>query len=71
MRKSERRNVLRVFLASPGDLTEERRVARQVVDNLKQNFSSHLGWTVDLLGLDDALHLRRRRAKVVVGLDQD
>jgi hypothetical protein len=65
MSKPERRNVLRVFLASPGDLAEERRAARQVVDNLNQNFSAELGWTVDLLGWEDTLPGYKRPQELI------
>lgn len=48
-------HVLRVFIASPGDVVEERHAARQVVDNLNDVLHGHLGWHVQLLGWEDTL----------------
>jgi len=46
--------VLTVFLASPGDLAEERKIAREVVDQLNKAFRG-IGWLVELLGWEDTL----------------
>ncbi len=48
-------HVLRVFIASPGDVVDERHAARQVVDNLNDVLHGHLGWHVELLGWEDTL----------------
>lgn len=47
--------VLRVFLASPGDLTEERRAAKRAVDELNQSLAKEFGWLIDLRLWEDAL----------------
>lgn len=47
--------LFRVFLASPGDLTEERGLARKVVDEFNELIGSTVGWRVDLLGWEDTL----------------
>ena len=49
------RNVLSVFLASPGDVIPERHIAREVVDELNRTFSRSLGWHIELLGWEDTL----------------
>lgn len=49
------RHILYVFLGSPGDLAEERLIARDVVDELNQTHSRLLGWHIDLLGWEDTL----------------
>jgi hypothetical protein len=49
------RNVLRVFLASPGDVIPERHIAREVVDELNRIFSRSLGWHIELLGWEDTM----------------
>src|ERR1041384_4676772 len=46
-------DVLRVFLASPGDLVEERQIAREVVDEVNEIIKG-VGVHVDLLGWEDA-----------------
>src|SRR3990170_3510588 len=48
-------NVLNVFIASPGDLAEERRVAREVVSELNRIVGLELSWHIELLGSEDTL----------------
>jgi hypothetical protein len=50
-----KRDVLTVFIGSPGDLQEERKAARQVVDRLNRNVGRNLGLHVDLRGWEDTL----------------
>ena len=47
---AENRKIVRVFLASPGDLKEERAAAKQVVDELNQNWLAFHGYHVELVG---------------------
>ena len=47
-------NVLRVFLASPADLEEERKAAKEIVDRLN-SIIRKFGWTVVLLAWEDRL----------------
>ena len=49
------RRVLRVFLASPGDLTEERKAIRQVVDEYNESLAGHFGYQIELLGWEDTV----------------
>jgi hypothetical protein len=49
------RNVLTVFIASPGDLPEERRVTREVAHKLNRIIGSTLGWQIDVLGSEETL----------------
>ena len=49
------RNILYVFLASPSDLAEERRLARDVVDELNRVCARRLKWSIELLGWEDTL----------------
>jgi len=55
MTNQSSRHVLYVFLGSPGDLAEERRITRDVVDELNETHSRLLGWHIDLLGWEDTL----------------
>ncbi len=48
------RNVLHVFLASPSDLTDERRMARDVVDEVNR-YAQQLELEISLLGWEDTL----------------
>ena len=48
------RQILTVFLASPSDLIEERKVARKVVEKINR-IVSHIGWHIDLRGWEDTL----------------
>jgi hypothetical protein len=57
--------VLKVFLASRGDLAEERRTAKQVVDDLNSFFCRQLGWHVDLCGWEDTLPGAGRPQKLI------
>ena len=47
-------NVLRVFLASPSDLEDERKMTKKMVDRLNRTIRD-TGWTVELLGWEDRL----------------
>lgn len=48
------RNVLIPFIASPGDLLEERKAAREVVQELNSTFRT-IDWEIDLLGFEDTM----------------
>ena len=49
------RKILTVFLASPSDLVEERKVARKVVETINRIVSLSIGWHIDLRGWEDTL----------------
>jgi len=46
----ESRKVIRIFLASPGDLQEERGAAKQAVDEINEDLGAFLGYHVELVG---------------------
>lgn len=50
-----KRDVLTVFLASPGDLNPERRIAYNVVERANKVLSRRVGWHIELLGWEDTL----------------
>ena len=50
-----KRDVLTVFIGSPGDLQEERKIARAVVDRVNRNVARNLGLNVELRGWEDTL----------------
>ncbi len=45
----------RVFIASPGDLGEERKVLREVVEKINSIYSKETDWRIELLGWEDTL----------------
>lgn len=46
---------MKVFLASPGDLAEERKVAKVIVDDFNSQLADALGYQVELVGWEDTL----------------
>ncbi|NEV79111.1 DUF4062 domain-containing protein [Rhodopseudomonas sp. BR0C11] len=52
---SDTRKIIRVFLASPGDLQEERRAAKAVVDEFNKLWADTLGYHVELVGWEDTV----------------
>ena len=49
------RRVLHAFLASPGDLEEERKAIRDVVDEFNRLWADELGYQVDLVGWEETV----------------
>lgn len=49
------RRFVKVFLASPGDLAEERKVAKAIVDDFNSQLADALGYQVELVGWEDTL----------------
>ena len=47
--------LIRVFLASPGDLQDERRLANEAVEELNKGIAFHFGFRVELKGWEDTL----------------
>ena len=50
-----KRNVLTIFLASPGDLQDERKTVRNTVERANKILSRRIGWHIELLGWEDTL----------------
>lgn len=49
------RRFIKVFLASPGDLAVERKVAKAIVDEYNSQLADALGYQVELVGWEDTL----------------
>lgn len=49
------RRFIKVFLASPGDLAEERKVAKAIVADFNSQLADALGYQVELVGWEDTL----------------
>jgi hypothetical protein len=49
------RRFVKVFLASPGDLAEERKIAKAIVNDFNSQLADALGYQVELVGWEDTL----------------
>jgi hypothetical protein len=49
------RKIIRAFLASPGDLQEERQAIRDVVDEFNGSWADELGYQVELIGWEETV----------------
>lgn len=49
------RKIIKVFLASPGDLQDERRAAKRVVDAFNKQWADYLGVHIELVGWEDTV----------------
>src|SRR4051812_8487730 len=58
------RKVLTIFIGSPGDLLEERTIARKTVDDLNTSLRE-IGWEIDLRGWEDILPSRGRPQEII------
>ena len=52
---SSTRKILRAFLASPGDLQEERMAIRDVVAEFNDSWADKLGYQIELVGWEDTV----------------
>lgn len=64
------RRFVKVFLASPGDLAEERKVAKVIVDDFNSQLADALGYHVELVGWEDTL-LGVGRPQAIINRDLD
>ena len=59
------RKIIKVFLASPGDLIQERRVAFNVVTEFNQIWADHFGYQVDLIGWEETVSTHGRPQAII------
>ncbi|MDD5319249.1 MAG: DUF4062 domain-containing protein [Methylococcales bacterium] len=57
---TDTRKVVKVFLASPGDLAEERSAAKLVVDEINDLFAEEFGYQIELVGWEDTISVYGR-----------
>ncbi len=57
--------LIRVFLASPGDLSEERRAAKGVVEEFNAEWSKHLTCMIELVGWEDTVSVFGRPQEII------
>ena len=65
-----RRIIIKVFLASPGDLVDERKVAKRIVDEENRNHAIPEGYQFELVGWEDTV-AQHGRAQAVINRDLD
>lgn len=49
------RRFVKVFLGSPGDLADERKIAKEIVEDFNSQLADALGYQVELVGWEDTL----------------
>ena len=59
------RNIVRVFLASPGDLAAERRRAKEISDEFNRNWARHLNYQIELIGWEDTVSQVGRPQQII------
>jgi Domain of unknown function (DUF4062) len=52
---AENRRIVRVFLASPGDLKQERQLTKKIVDEINNLWGEQTGYFVKLVGWEDTV----------------
>ena len=57
---ADSRKIVKVFLASPGDLADERRAAKTVVDEDNSLTADEFGYQVELVGWEDTVSVYGR-----------
>ena len=62
---ADNRKVVKVFLASPGDLRDERRAAKAVVDELNAEYAEAFGYQVELVGWEDTVSVYGRPQAII------
>lgn len=65
-----KRAIIKVFLASPGDLVEERKSAKRIVEEENQNHAIPQGFQFELVGWEDTV-AQQGRAQEVINRDLD
>ena len=62
---SDTRRVIRVFLASPGDLSDERIAIRDVAKEFNDTWADKLGYQVELIGWEDTVAVYGRPQEII------
>ncbi len=63
--------VVKVFIASPGDLAVERRAFKEVIDELNEGFGDGAGVKFEAIGWEDTLATTGRRSQEVINQEVD
>jgi|SRR6266568_251906 len=62
---TDSRKIVKVFLASPGDLADERRAAKSVVDEYNALTAEEFGYQVELVGWEDTVSVYGRPQAII------
>lgn len=65
-----KRSIIKVFLASPGDLVEERKTAKKIAEEENRNHAIPAGYQFELVGWEDTV-AQHGRAQAVINRDLD
>jgi hypothetical protein len=65
---ADSRKIVKVFLASPNDLQDERRAAKSVIDEFNKLWADSLGFHVELVGWEDTISGFGRPQELINGL---
>lgn len=58
---ADTRKIVKLFLASPGDLSDERKAAKSVVDEVNDLLAEEFGYQVELIGWEDTVSSKPTR----------
>jgi hypothetical protein len=62
---AEIRKIVKVFLASPGDLKEERKIAKVVTDEFNSDWSAEFGYQIELVGWELTVSVFGRPQEII------
>ncbi|RCK29393.1 DUF4062 domain-containing protein [Thalassospira lucentensis] len=62
---SDNRRIVRIFLASPGDLSNERKIASEVVNELNKTHSAYWKCNLELFGWEDTISQYGRPQEII------
>ena len=62
---ADTRKIVRIFLASPGDLIEERIAVAGVASEINENWADFLGYQIDLMGWEDTVSRHGRPQETI------
>lgn len=62
---NENRTIIRVFLASPGDLADERRAAKEAAEEVNSSTAKPQGYQIDLYGWEDTISAAGRPQAII------
>ncbi len=62
---ADSRKIVKVFLASPGDLSDERRTVKAVAEEFNRLWADVLGYQVDLIGWEDTVSVFGRPQAII------
>ena len=59
------RKIVKVFIASPGDLNPERKIAREVVEEFNSLHADSLGYQIEMVGWEETVGSMGRPQEII------